>query len=205
MPRVKVPRKSTLIDMTAMCDVAFLLLTFFILTAKTKTEEKIPVDPPFSTAEKTVPDEDIATLVVGQGKVFYGVAGFETRKQTLIEMGTLYHINFTPAEQERFAVTNSFGVPMNQLQTYLDLDGAENVKKFPQSGIPQDSTGQSPSELYNWIHTSRVVTKNIHAKEMRVTIKGDAKEEYPTIKKVIDILQKQKVNRFSLITNIKGK
>jgi len=205
MPRVKVPRKSTLIDMTAMCDVAFLLLTFFILTAKTKTEEKIPVDPPFSTAEKIVPDEDIATLVIGKGEVFYGVAGFETRKQTLIQMGTLYHINFTQAEQDRFAVTNSFGVPMNQLQTYLNLDGAENVKKFVQPGIPQDSVGQSPSELYNWIHAARVVTRNLDHKEMRVTIKGDAKEEYPTIKKIIDILQKQKVNRFSLITNIKGK
>ena len=37
MPRVKVARKSTAIDMTAMCDVAFLLLTFFILSAKPKT------------------------------------------------------------------------------------------------------------------------------------------------------------------------
>ncbi|MEY4291989.1 MAG: hypothetical protein RIQ61_366, partial [Bacteroidota bacterium] len=31
MPKVKIPRKSTVVDMTAMCDVAFLLLTFFML------------------------------------------------------------------------------------------------------------------------------------------------------------------------------
>jgi len=203
MPRVKVPRKSTAIDMTAMCDVAFLLLTFFILTAKPRIQEIVPVDPPASSAEKTVPDEDIATLVIGQGKVFYSVAGFETRKQTLLEMGKLYNQNFTPAEQERFAVTNSFGVPMNQLKNYLDLEGAEEVKKFPQSGIPQDSVGKSASELYNWLHASRIVTRNLHNKEMRVTIKGDAKEEYPTIQKIIAIMQKQKLNRFSLITSAK--
>jgi biopolymer transport protein ExbD len=42
MPRVKVARKSTATDMTAMCDVAFLLLTFFILTAKPKTPDPVP-------------------------------------------------------------------------------------------------------------------------------------------------------------------
>ncbi|MFM7710399.1 MAG: biopolymer transporter ExbD, partial [Ferruginibacter sp.] len=34
MPKIKIPRKSTNIDMTAMCDVAFLLLSFFILATK---------------------------------------------------------------------------------------------------------------------------------------------------------------------------
>lgn len=204
MPRVKVPRKSTAIDMTAMCDVAFLLLTFFILTAKPRVQELVPVDPPRSSAEKIVPDEDIATLVIGKGEVFFSVAGFETRKQTLTEMGKLYNISFTPAETDRFAVTNSFGVPINQLKQLLNLEGAEEVKKYQQNGIPLDSVGKSPSELYNWIHTARVVTKNLHNKEMRVTLKGDAKEEYPTIQKIIAVLQKQKLNRFSLITSAAG-
>ena len=41
MSRIKIPRKSTAIDMTAMCDVAFLLLTFFILTAKLKQQDPL--------------------------------------------------------------------------------------------------------------------------------------------------------------------
>jgi biopolymer transport protein ExbD len=88
MARIKVPRKSTAIDMTAMCDVAFLLLTFFILTAKFKTEDPIHVDTPASTMKVPVPDDNMATLTVGdKGKVFFGVAGVDVRKLTLEEMG----------------------------------------------------------------------------------------------------------------------
>ena len=43
MPKAKLPRKSTHIDMTAMCDVAFLLLTFFMLATKFKPEEPVVV------------------------------------------------------------------------------------------------------------------------------------------------------------------
>ena len=46
MGRAKLPRKSTNIDMTAMCDVAFLLLSFFILTTKFKPAEAIAVETP---------------------------------------------------------------------------------------------------------------------------------------------------------------
>jgi biopolymer transport protein ExbD len=40
--------------------------------------------------------------------------------------------------------------------------------------------------------------------EMRVSIKGDSKEEYPSVKQVIGILQSQNVNKFSLITSLRA-
>ena len=40
----------------------------------------------------------------------------------------------------------------------------------------------------------------VNDKELQIAIKGDAKEEYPIIKKVMDILQDQKINSFSLVT-----
>lgn len=55
MARIKIPRKSTAIDMTAMCDVAFLLLTFFILTAKLKQEDPLQVDTPAATTKQLFP------------------------------------------------------------------------------------------------------------------------------------------------------
>ncbi len=56
MPRVKVPRKSTAVDMTAMCDVAFLLLTFFILTATARQPDPLDITTPSSTVQFKVPE-----------------------------------------------------------------------------------------------------------------------------------------------------
>src|ERR1700760_2908202 len=102
MARIKIPRKSTAIDMTAMCDVAFLLLTFFILTAKLRTEDPLHVDIPASSITLLVPDDNIATLSVGKGKIFFGIEGTDIRKALLEEMGKKYNIPFTPEEYARF-------------------------------------------------------------------------------------------------------
>ncbi|PST84819.1 biopolymer transporter ExbD [Pedobacter yulinensis] len=201
MPRVKIPRKSTAIDMTAMCDVAFLLLTFFILTATSRQPEPLEVTTPSSTIITKVPDADIALLTIGQGKVFFEVAGTKIRKRTLQLMGEKYGIKFTPQEEERFSVISSFGVPMGNLKQFINMDGEQRKKSGIQTGIPTDSVD---NQLYNWIYQSRVAVKEIDNTDMRISIKGDAKEEYPAVRKIVDILQKQKMNKFSLITSAEG-
>jgi biopolymer transport protein ExbD len=197
MARIKIPRKSTAIDMTAMCDVAFLLLTFFILTAKLRQEDPLRVDVPASSVKVNVPDVDMATITVGHGKVFFGVEGTDIRKSLLEEMGKKYTINFTPEEIQKFSLIPTFGVPVNSLKQYLALS-TDDKKKYTQPGIQIDSTNNS--ELFNWIYQARIVTKNLHNKELRFAIKGDSREQYPEIGHVIDVLQKQAVNKFSLIT-----
>jgi biopolymer transport protein ExbD len=201
MARVKVPRKSTHIDMTAMCDVAFLLLTFFILTAKPRPQDPVPVDIPAASVEVMVPDENVLLLTVGQKKVFYTVDGADVRKETLIRMGEKYNVKFTPEEQNKFVGTNIFGVPMNQLQSFLHLEG-EAKKNYKQPGIPHDTTANN--ELADWIREARKVNAALHNKALYVCIKGDNREEYPTIEKLIKVLQKQKVNKFSLITTLRS-
>ena len=84
MAKVKMSKKSTSIDMTAMCDVAFLLLTFFILTATAKQPEPLEVQTPSSTVQTKLPDTDLATITIGKDKdgkdkVFFGVIGKEVR------------------------------------------------------------------------------------------------------------------------------
>ena len=64
MGRAKLPRKSTNIDMTAMCDVAFLLLSFFILTTKFKPAEAIAVTTPSSVASKIAPSKDFVLITL---------------------------------------------------------------------------------------------------------------------------------------------
>ncbi|MGV8879942.1 MAG: ExbD/TolR family protein [Sphingobacteriaceae bacterium] len=200
MPRVKIARKSTAIDMTAMCDVAFLLLTFFILTSKFKTEDPVPVDIPASTTMIKLPESEIATITIAEGKVFFGVEGFDVRKDMLVEVGKRYNIAFTKNELERFAVINSFGLPIGNMKQFINMEPEQRVE-IKQPGIPTDSTD---NQLHEWVIEARRATKRRSNKELRIAIKGDSKEEYPTVKRVIDILQKQKVNKFSLITSLKG-
>src|ERR1700753_3291841 len=102
MPRVKVARKSTAIDMTAMCDVAFLLLTFFILSAKPKTQDPIKADIPASTSVTVIPETDFSTLLIAQGKVFFNTEGDDVRKKTLEIMSEKYKINFSADQYKAF-------------------------------------------------------------------------------------------------------
>jgi biopolymer transport protein ExbD len=200
MPRVKVARKSTAIDMTAMCDVAFLLLTFFILTAKPKVEDPSKAEVPPSTKMMPVGDANMVTLSVGKGKVFYSVTEDDVREAALKEMGKKYGISFTPEEVQRFKLTQVFGVPMKQLKGFLDLD-KDGLKTFQQTGIQVDTTNNN--ELSNWILLSRQADKALHDKDLDFSIKGDKNEEYPTINLVIGVLEKQKKFKFNLITTLR--
>jgi biopolymer transport protein ExbD len=201
MPRVKVARKSTAIDMTAMCDVAFLLLTFFILTAKPKTDDPSHATVPASVYMIPVADANMITISVGQDKAFFSVTEQDVRREALTAMGEKYGgITFTPEEQQRFAVTPIFGVPMSRLKSFLDTDPSQ-LKNFPQTGIPADTTNNN--ELFNWIHTARQAEIALHSKILNVSIKADKAEQYPMVNTIIAILGKQGLFKFDLITSLK--
>ena len=189
---IKMKKKSTSTDMTAMCDVAFLLLTFFILTATAKVPEVMPVDTPQSTVQTKLPEKDLATLTVGNGKVFFDVKGKDVRIRTLELMGQKYGVTFSEDDQKKFAIMESFGVPVQNLKQILDMKPADR-KNVQQPGIPKDSLD---NQLADWVQNARIANNELHEKELELAIKGDAKEEYPVIKKVMDILQDQKINSF---------
>jgi biopolymer transport protein ExbD len=201
MAKIKMNKKSASTDMTAMCDVAFLLLTFFILTATAKVPEVLPVDTPASTVQTKLPDTDLATLTIGKGKVFFDLKGREIRKKTLEFMGQKYKIEFSEDDKTKFALMESFGVPLESLKQILDMKSADR-SKANQPGIPKDSLN---NQLSDWVQYARVANIEVNDKELQIAIKGDAKEEYPLIKKVMDILQDQKVNSFSLVTGLEGR
>ncbi len=190
----------TTIDMTAMCDVAFLLLTFFILTATARQPEPLPVDTPASTVQTKLPDSELATITIGKGKVFFGVVGKDIRKRTLELMEEKYGVSFTAEEKERFSVMESFGVPIEGLKSIIAMNGQERIKAN-QPGIPKDSLN---NQLADWIQNARKATIEVADKELNIAIKGDAKEEYPEIKRIMDILQDQKINSFNLVTGLRG-
>jgi len=202
MPRVKIARKSTATDMTAMCDVAFLLLTFFILSAKPKTQDPVKADTPASTAIDQIPETDYAIITVGNDKgvdkVFYTIEGDDIRKATIEQMSKDYGVPFTPDEVATFAHTESFGVPLAKLPGFLSLSSSDK-SKYVQEGLPVDTN--KTNDLANWVLVSRKANAALHNLDLKIAIRGDKQEEYPVIEKIIKSLQKQGVNKFSLITS----
>ncbi|MBP6425003.1 MAG: biopolymer transporter ExbD [Flavobacterium sp.] len=199
---VKMSKKAASIDMTAMCDVAFLLLTFFILTATAKIPEPLPVDTPASTVQTKLPDTDLATITVGKGKVFFDLKGREVRKRTLELMGQKYEVAFTEEESAKFALMEGIGVPITSLKQLIAMKSSDRSKADLQPGIPKDSLD---NQLSQWIQNARIANIELQDKELQIAIKGDAREEYPAIKKVMDILQDQKINSFNLVTGLRAK
>ncbi|SHL86923.1 ExbD/TolR family protein [Flavobacterium chilense] len=206
MAKIKMKKKSTSTDMTAMCDVAFLLLTFFILTATAKVPEALPVDMPSSTVQSKLPDTDLAIITIGKGKdgkskVFFDIKGREIRKRSLEGMGAKLGVTFSEDDKTKFALMDDFGVPLANLKQIIGMKASDRVKA-DQPGIPIDSLD---NQLKEWLLVSRRAAIDLDNKELQIAIKGDAKEQYPQIKKIMDILQDQKINSFNLVTGMRGK
>lgn len=197
MPKAKIPRKSTWVDMTAMCDVAFLLLNFFMLTSNFVKKEPVLVSTPSSVSEIKIPETNVMTMLIDkEGKVYFGIDGQEKRKELLKMMGDTYKISFTPEELKAYSVIDLVGNPIESLSSYLHLKS--EVRDLPQNnlGIPSDSTN---NQLTEWVKAARMVNPDI-----RIAIKADAATPYPVVKKVMKTLQHLDENRYNLITQLEG-
>lgn len=198
----KMKKSSTRIDMTAMCDVSFLLLTFFVLTSTAKTPEVHPVDLPASTKETKIPTDDILSITVGQENVFIGIAGREDRKDILTRMGQEYKIEFTEAEKNAFAGLENFGADIREMKSLLAKPPGDRMKEEFHKGIPyKDSLN---NQLSAWVRNARESSWQRKESFLKVAIKGDANEQFGTIKEIMNILQKQRQNRFYLVTGLRS-
>ncbi|NNC95240.1 MAG: biopolymer transporter ExbD [Chitinophagales bacterium] len=193
MANSKKKPSSPKLDMNPMVDLAFLLVTFFMLTTTFKTEEPIIVETPNSTSEIKIPEKNIAVITVNEeGRIFYGIDSKYARQNLLKMMGNRYGINFSEDQIESFSLIPSIGVEISQLKSLLELRPIER-KRFIQEGIPIDSLN---NQFADWVIHSRMVNP-----KTRFAIKGDEKTNYPQIKQIIDVLVKNKVTRFNLITD----
>lgn len=201
MPKIKVPRKSTNVDMTAMCDVAFLLLSFFILTTKFKPPEDLAITTPKSVSTKAVEAKNVVQIIMDKDGKAYFTVGDESidAKQQIIDMvDQMKSLNLTDKEKAAFLRAGSYvGVPFAQLKSYLQLS-ADQVKNFNQPGIPLDTAN---NELTVWM---RAAATAMQGKRMNLFVKGDNNAKYPTFKGVIDAFKKNELFKFSMITDPEG-
>lgn len=202
MGKHKMPKKSTNVDMTAMCDVAFLLLTFFMLATQFKPDEPVTVTTPNSISEIPLPDADIMLITVDpDGRIFFSIDDQNVRYELITKLDEQKGLNLTEEEKQNFMIGASVGVPFNQLKSYLgaEVEEKEKIDKNA-SGIPTDSVVTSEkNELALWIKEARYTNP-----KLRITIKADAKASYPQIKEVINTLEGWKIFKFNLITGLKA-
>ncbi len=215
MGKAKIKRAGTSIDMTAMCDVSFLLLTFFVLTATARQPETLTVDTAPSYSQAKLPDGNLAIITVGdEGKVFFSMSDQNVRVEALKSVGNLYGIEFTREEQVQFQGMEDFGVPIRNMKELLAMDAG--ARTAVQKGIPVDSTTSLSNELSSWVKQARLASAKIlqnRALEdgkdpddielLTVAIKADADEKFPSLNLIIETLRNQKQNKFSFVTGLK--
>lgn len=199
MPKVKAKRQSVSLDMTAMCDVAFLLLTFFMLTAKFRPEEAVTITPPTSISEKPLNTKDgvLSVNVSNDGKVFIATEDMNTRAFMLERMANRFGVTVTPEMQANFLASEVIGFPAGALNQVLQVKPAEAKEKGFLMGVPTDSTN---NELGFWIGYAKLSNPAI-----KIAIKGDANSNYKTFADIVATLQSQNINVFQLVTSPENK
>jgi biopolymer transport protein ExbD len=201
MARPKIARKSTSVDMTAMCDVAFLLLSFFILTAKPKAAENITVETPSSVSSKVAPEKDVTLVsITKDGKVFLSLDNEEVKAEVANQLNTNNGASLSPADINAFKKASFFGTPISQLKSALQLP-ADKMKGDLLQGIPAQDTAHN--EMNDWMRAIVAAHASTGTK-INILLKGDNLAKYPTFKNVITAFKKNEQFKFQMITNPEG-
>jgi len=193
MGRAKLPRKSTNIDMTAMCDVAFLLLSFFILTTKFKPSEAIAVTTPSSVSSKVAPNKDFVLVTIDKdGKVFLTIDDKEKRTLVVNSLNASKNLGVDVA---KFKAADFIGASFGELNSFLSV-APENRKGNALPGIPcKDTTN---NEMIDWM---RAVSDAYAGEKMDLLLKGDNLAKYPSFKGVMTAFKRNDIQKFQMVTN----
>ncbi|KAF5308753.1 hypothetical protein FQR65_LT17976 [Abscondita terminalis] len=99
-------------------------------------------------------------------------------------------------------------------QQLYPLDGVNVCSRECRQVFPVIVTENTTNELYHWVQSARLATAEITKEKeseknfvdpgpMKIAIKADANEKYPSINLVIETLRNQKQNKFSFVTGLK--
>jgi biopolymer transport protein ExbD len=197
MPSVKLPKKSTFVDMTPFVDVAFLILTFFIMATKFKPQEPVEIKTPNSVSVKELPESDALQVTFDStGRVFFSILAEKTpqvKYEVIKNLNSTRNLGLSEAEMQNFKRTPSVGVPFAGMKQLLSLP-VESQGSLRQPGVPLDTLG---GELYYWI---RDAVSAFAGKKLQYLIKGDNSAKYPAFKMVLNAFKKNEIFKFQMIT-----
>jgi biopolymer transport protein ExbD len=200
MPKVKIPRKSTAVDMTAMCDVAFLLLSFFILATKQKPPEVLAVQVPSSVSTKVASDKAILITLTKDGRTFLMLGEDAKKKEVLENINLTKSLGLSPTELAKWGRQLYIGTPLNLVKGTLALSKEPDAAKAP--GIPTDSAN---NEMIDWIRSVTNVfgAAQVDQKELEkiLLVKGDAEALYPKFRSIKEAFKKNEIYKFQIVTD----
>ncbi len=131
MPKFKPHRQGVVIDMTPLVDVAFLLLTFFMLTTQFKPQEEVTIVLPASHSEFKLPETDVMTISIAkEGKIINGDTTFIWLGLDSQGLRKRLFTEYKKAEGygENYFLQLNYPVPKSQLATYLVQARTANPK-----------------------------------------------------------------------------
>lgn len=201
----KLSRGSTTIDMTAMCDVAFLLLTFFMLATSFKPDEPVEVSNPASVSSSLIPEGYIMITMDKDGRAFFSIDNLNYKRALIDMVNDSKGLGLSELEKQAFVSASAIGVPFKELKEFLAapprLQSEMNKKS---AGVPIDTTGNfTTNEMAFWIQSARYVFKD-NATDPRYVIKIDGSSQYPNLRNITETLGKLKIYKFNFVTNQKG-
>lgn len=204
------------LDMTPMVDLAFLLVTFFMLTASFRMAEPVVVDPPSSIGNITLPDNHIMVSIDDKGRGFFGISNAAAKMGALRRMAEKYKVNFTEEQIKKFSGLPSFGVDIKDLPRYINASENERTGFQPQKGVPLDSIN---NQLRDWIsfggaeavkifneakQKAKEANQELKAEKPRYAIKCDAQTKYIVVKDIVKVFTDLKIYQFNLITSLEA-
>lgn len=200
MPSVKIPKKSTDTDMTPFVDIAFLILSFFIMATKFKPPEPVEITTPGSVLSQALPESNAVLISIDStNKVYYALLSEKEPEKfddVINGVNSSQNLGLTPTEIRNFRKTYMVGVPFAGLKSFLNVDPNEQAK-VDQPGIPVlDSTN---NQLLWWI---RLTKDAFRGQPLKFLIKGDGNSKYPAFEAVVDALRKNEEFKYELVTSL---
>lgn len=201
MPSVKIPRKSTDFDMTPFVDVAFLILSFFMLATKFKPQEVVEITTPNSVSSDKLAEGQDAVMVEmdKDNRVFFSVSIASSQDMGIMDniiqtVNDEKKLGLSNVEMANFRKTTAVGVPFSQLKSLLDVP-ANDQHNLKMPGIPVDTTG---GELTYWIQYAK---QAFAGHRLIYLIKGDDNAKFPTFDNIISALKRNGENKYNLVTS----
>ncbi len=205
MPSVKIPKKSTWTDMTPFVDVAFLILSFFIMATKFKPPQPVEISTPKSVASDKLKEQDAIMIEMDKtGRVFFTANTQKINeesngiKMTIIKnVNTVRNLGLSQTEMNNFVKNTTIGVPFSKMKSFLAAEDAVRIKAF--EGIPV--TDSANNELQIWIAAAQSA---FAGGKLNYLIKGDNDAKYPSFKGVIEAFRRNDIFKYQLVTDPEG-